>query len=161
MIIDRVTYLAKGEVAGLDDIITLRLKYIDRDGNVIGTQMISGHSPALNNTVYELTPMDVDKIWIEANDLDYEGHTIKIHNYEYTIPKTGSAKATFKIEPVGAPAVTPVEVPEAEKFLEVTKLTLPGEEEPAVGVVKPALGGAGLALLAIIVIFALSKRKKK
>lgn len=159
MIIDRVTYLAKGEVAGLDDIITLRLKYIDREGGVIGTEMISGHSPALNNSVYEMAPVDVDKIWIEATDLDYEGHTIKIHNYEYALPKTGSRTATFKIEPVGAPEVTAVAMPEAEKFAEVTKLTLEGE--PAVEVVKPMLGGAGLALIAIIVIWALSRRKKK
>lgn len=132
MIINQITYTAKGQVAGLDDIITLRLKFIDRSGNVIGTSMISGHSILLSNTVSEIEPIDVDSIEIEATDLDYEGHTLKFNNYEYTIPRTGSLTGTFKIEPVGAPEVTEVSAPgveaaapSLEEFAEAMKLPAP------------------------------------
>lgn len=158
MIINQITYTAKGQVAGLDDIITLRLKFIDRDGNVIGTAMISGHSMMLTPAVYEMEPIDVDSIFIEATDLDYEGHTLKFNNYEYTLPRTGSITRTYKIEPVGAPAVTELEVPEEEKWLEVTKLPMPGDGEA-----KPAAIGAGaaLAIVAVVALLAFGGRKKK
>lgn len=169
MIIDQIIYTAKGQVAGLDDIITLRLKLHDRAGAVIGTKMISGHSIVLTNTVHEIEPVDVDSILIEATDLDYEGHTLQFNNYEYTIPRTGSLTATFKVEPVGSPAVTVVSapgvsvmeaamypVPEAEKFTEVTGLPMPGEVKPA------AIGaGAGLVILGIVALLAFGGRKKK
>ena len=157
MILNQVTYTAKGQVAGLDDIITLRLKFIDRAGNVIGTAMISGHSIVLTNSVYEMEPIDVDSIFIEATDLDYEGHTLKFNNYEYTLPRTGSLTRSYKIEPVGAPAVTELEVPEKDKWLDVVRLPWPGDGEA-----KPAAIGAGaVAIVAIIALLALGGRKKK
>ncbi|KKK97655.1 hypothetical protein LCGC14_2650600 [marine sediment metagenome] len=45
MIINQIIYTANGEVAGLDDIITLRLKFLDRTGLVIGTMMIFPKDP--------------------------------------------------------------------------------------------------------------------
>jgi len=160
MIINQITYAAKGQVAGLDDIITLRLKFFDRSGNVIGTSMISGHSILLTNSVYELEPIDVDSISVEATDLDYEGHTLKFNNYEYAIPMTGSVSRSYQIASVGAPVVTELAVPEREKFLEVVGLPMPGEGVPAVS--KPAaIGGAGIVVLGIIALLALGGRKKK
>ena len=157
MILNQITYTAKGQVSGLDDIITLRLKFFDRSGNVIGTSMISGHSIVLSPSVYELEPIDVDSIFIEATDLDYEGHTLQFGNYEYAIPRTGSITRSYRIEPVGAPSVTELAVPEQDKFLEVVGVEMPS------GVSKPAAigAGAGLAIIAVIALLALGGRKKK
>lgn len=169
MIINQITYIAKGQVAGLDDIITLRLKMLDRSGAVVGTKMISGHSIVLANTVHEIDPVDVDSILIEATDLDYEGHTLQFNNFEYTIPRTGSLTATFKVETVGAPEVAVVSapgveameaamypVPEAAKFTEVTGLPMPPEIKPA------GIGaGAGWVILGVVALLAFGGRKKK
>ena len=126
MIINEITYTAKGQVAGTDDIITLQLWLVDRDGNRIGSQMISGHSAVLSGSVYQIDPIDVDSVWVEATDLDYDGHSVKFNNYEYSVPRTGSITRTFRIEPLGAPALTAVAVPEAETFTAATGLPMPG-----------------------------------
>ncbi len=160
MIVNEILYTAKGEAAAGDDIITLRLKFLDRDGNQIGSRMISGHSAVLNGTVYEVDAIDIDSVWVEATDLDYDGHSIKLNNYEYSLPRTGSVTRTFKIDPVGAPTVTAVAMPSAEKFTDVTGLPMPGTQEA----VSPAAGavgvGIGAGIIAVVVLLVLGSRKK-
>ena len=166
MYIDKITYIATNAPATQDDIFTLDITGM-KGGVPVQNIMISGHSILLSGGGYHFGA-DVDSLVVIATDLDFDGHVIDVGGLQHRIPRTGSVTRTyqFDVSKIGATEVTkPLINPDTGYVIAPVEAETPFKTQidAIVGEIPVAQAGIGLGALVIIgiVLFALSKRKKR
>jgi len=183
MYIDKITYIATNAPATQDDIFTLDITGM-KDGVPVQNIMISGHSVLLSGGGYYFGA-DVDTLVVIATDLDFDGHVIDVGGLQHRIPRTGSVTRVyeFDVKAIGVTEITkplinpdtgyviaPVQAVQSTAVAAQVKAdagALPMAQPSIVTAISdlpvPQQAGIGFGAILIIgiVLFALSKKKKR
>ena len=168
MYIDKIIYIATNQTAITDDIFTLDITGL-KSSVPVQNIMISGHSILLTGGGYVFNA-DVDTLVVRATDLDFDGHVIDVGGLQHRIPRTGNVTKTYRfdVSAIGAVEITkPLIDPATGLVIAALEPTQPAPLAAQIGAVAgmPAAQGAGIGLgvlvLGGIILFALSRRKKR
>ena len=104
MIIESLIYKASGLAASQIEIFTMYITLLNK-GQIVDYQVISGYASVLNGSSIPALPVEADSMTVEANDLDFDTHSLVINGKQYDIPRTGNRSVYFDVPDLAKPAV--------------------------------------------------------